>query len=155
MTNNDILRRLRYSFDFDDDKMIALFALGGGEMSRAQISDWLKKDDDPAYRKLSDQRLAIFLNGFITDRRGKKDGPQPEPENRLNNNLILRKLKIALNLKSEEMVEIFALAERKISPHEINAFFRKHTHPKYRLCQDQYLRNFLAGVQIKYRNLDE
>ncbi|MEL7534985.1 MAG: DUF1456 family protein, partial [Bacteroidota bacterium] len=40
---------------------------------------------------------------------------------------------------------------RHLSPHELSAFFRKHNHPKYRICKDQYLRNFLIGMQERYR----
>ena len=151
MTNNDILRRIRYTFDFNDSKMIAVFGLAEHQVTREQISDWLKKDDDPAYQKFSDIQLAIFLNGLINDKRGKKEGPQPEPEQRLNNNIIFRKLKIALNLKAEDILEIMDQAGLQISKHELSAFFRKPDHKHYRDCKDQILRNFLKGVQIKYR----
>ena len=67
MTNNGILRRIRYVFDFDDAKMIAIFGSGGSEVTRAQISDWLKKDDDPAYQNCGDTLLATFLNGLINE----------------------------------------------------------------------------------------
>ena len=80
MKNNDILRRLRYAFDFTDSKMISLFNLGGEEVTREEISDWLKKEDDPAFKSLHDIKLAVFLNGLINDRRGKKEGEQPKPE---------------------------------------------------------------------------
>jgi uncharacterized protein YehS (DUF1456 family) len=93
MTNNDILRRIRYIFDFNDSKMISVFGLAAHQITRGQISDWLKKDDDPGYQKCSDTQLAIFLNGLINDKRGKKEGPQPEPEQRLTNNIIFRKLR--------------------------------------------------------------
>ena len=92
MTNNDILRRIRYVFDFNDTKMIAIFALADYKVTREQISAWLKKDDDPDYKTCSDTQLAIFLNGLINHKRGKKDGPQPTPEKKLNNNIIFRKL---------------------------------------------------------------
>jgi uncharacterized protein YehS (DUF1456 family) len=91
MTNNDILRRLRYTFNYDDSKMIALFGLAELEVTRSQVSDWLKKEDDPAYQNCTDEQLAIFLNGLINDKRGKKEGPQPEPETLLTNNIIFRK----------------------------------------------------------------
>jgi len=64
MNNNDVLRRTRYTFNFDDSKMMAVFELGGLEVTRAEISDWLKKDDDPDYQKCSDRQLASFLNGL-------------------------------------------------------------------------------------------
>ena len=148
---NDILRRIRYAFDFDDSKMIALFGSADYQVTRAQISDWLKKDGDPAFQELSDTQLAIFLNGLINHKRGKKEGPQPVPETRLTNNMIFMKLKIALNLKAEDVLEILALAGLRISKHELSAFFRKPDNKHYRECKDQILRNFLKGLQLKYR----
>ena len=151
MTNNDVLRRIRYIFDFNDSKMIKIFGLADYQVTREQISDWLKKDDDPAFQECSDARLAIFLNGLINARRGKKEGPQPKPEQRLNNNIIFRKLKIALDLKAEDILKIMDLANACISKHELSAFFRKPGHKHYRDCKDQILRKFINGVQIKYR----
>jgi len=151
MNNNDVLRRIRYTFNFDDSKMMAVFGLGGLEVNRAEISDWLKKDDDPDYQKCSDQQLATFLNGLIVDKRGKKDGPQPEPEKQLSNNIIFRKLKIALNLQADEVLSLVNQADFRISKHELSAFFRKPGHKHYRECKDQVLRNFLKGMQLKYR----
>jgi len=87
--------------------------------------------------------------------RGKKEGAQPEPEDRLNNNIIFNKLKIALNLKAEDILKILALVDITISKHELSAFFRKKGHKHYRECQEQILRNFLHGIQIKYRDETE
>jgi uncharacterized protein YehS (DUF1456 family) len=151
MTNNDILRRIRYIFDLSDSKMIAIFNQADYEATREQISEWLKKDDDPAFKECSDTQLAIFLNGWINDKRGKREGAQPEPEKRLTNNIVFMKLRIALNLKAEDILEIMALANLRISKHELSAFFRKPGHKHYRECKDQILRNFLKGVQLKYR----
>jgi uncharacterized protein YehS (DUF1456 family) len=151
MTNNDILRRIRYTLDLGDDRMMAIFALADLQTSRAQVSDWLKKDDDPAFQALSDRRLAIFLNGLIIDRRGPNDRQGPDHENRLNNNLIFNKLKIAFDLKADSVLEIMELSGFHLSKHELSAFFRKPTHKNYRDCKDQVLRKFLQGLQIKYR----
>ena len=151
MTNNDILRRIRYIFDFDDSKMMILFRGADSKASRAEISDWLKQDDDPAYKNCNDARLAIFLDGLITEKRGKKEGVVRAPEKKLNNNIIFNKLKIALNLKAEDVLEILALADLRISKHELSAFFRKPGHKHYRECKDQFLRNFLQGLQKKHR----
>ncbi len=152
MTNNDVLRRIRYTFDFNDSKMIAIFGLADCTVTREEISDWLKKDDDPAYKACSDTQLATFLNGLINDKRGKKEGQQPEPEKRMTNNIIFKKLKIALNLKEEDILQIMAFADFSLSKHELSAFFRKAGHKNYRECKDQILRNFLQGVQFKYRD---
>lgn len=151
MTNNDILRRIRYAFDFSDSKMIAIFSLADHKASREQISAWLKKEDDPSYLSCSDTLLATFLNGLINHKRGKKEGVQPTPEKRLTNNIIFMKLKIALNLKAEDILEIMELANLRLSKHELSAFFRKPGHKHFRECKDQVLRNFIKGVQLKYR----
>ena len=150
MKNNDVLRRIRYTFNFDDSKMITIFGLAGLEVTRAEVSDWLKKEEDPEHRKLNDKQLAIFLNGLINDKRGKKDGPQPEPETTLNNNIIFRKLRIALNLQAEDVLKLVNQADFRMSKHELSAFFRKPGHKHYRECKDQVLRYFLKGVQTKY-----
>jgi len=151
MTNNDILRRLRYVFDFGDDTMIRLFGLGGVEVTRAQVSDWLKKEEDPAFEPCTDYELATFLNCFIVDRRGKRDGPTRAPEQHLSNNLILVKLKIALALVADDMMKIMTSTGYNLSKHELSAFFRKPGHKHYRKCLDQMLRNFLNGLQLKFR----
>ena len=152
MTNNDVLRRIRYTFDYSDSKMIALFDLGNHKVSRAQVSDWLKKDDDPAHKNCTDIQFASFLNGLIIDKRGKKEGPQPQPEKRLTNNIILRKLKIALDLHADDVLAIMGLAKLRISKHELSAFFRRPDHKHFRECKDQVLRSFLKGIQLKYRD---
>ena len=151
MTNNDILRRARYIFQFSDSKMIELFKLADYEVQTSNIHSWLKKLDDPLLVEISDRELAIFLNGLIIDKRGKREGPQPEPEEHLSNNMILRKLKIALNLKTDEILDMCASIDRKLGKHELSAFFRNPNHRSYRHCLDQYLRNFLNALQAKYR----
>lgn len=150
MTNNDILRRLRYTFDLNDNQVIEVFALAGLEVSRAEISDWLKKDDDPDYKPIYDPQLAVFLTGFIIQKRGKKEGEEPKSEKKLNNNIVFRKLKIALSLKDEDIIEILELVDFRMSKHELSAFFRNPTQNQYRPCKDQVLRNFIHGLQVKY-----
>lgn len=150
MTNNDILRRLRYTFDLNDNQVIATFALAGLEVSRAEMSDWLKKDDDPDYKPIYDPQLAIFLTGFIILKRGKKEGEDPKSEKKLNNNIVFRKLKIALSLKDEDIIEILELVDFRMSKHELSAFFRNPTQNQYRPCKDQVLRNFIHGLQVRY-----
>lgn len=151
MTNNDILRRIRYAFAWNDAKMIAVFGLAEHRVTAEQLSGWLKKEEEPGYQPCSDMELAIFLNGVINEKRGKKEGPQSPPEQRLTNNIIVRKLKIALNLRDDDMLAILALAEVRLSKHELSAFFRRPDHQHYRECHDQVLRGFLKGVALKYR----
>jgi uncharacterized protein YehS (DUF1456 family) len=154
VTNNDVLRRIRYILDLNDSKMMAIFALAELDVTRGQISDWLKKDDDPDYKNCSDVQIATFLNGLINERRGKREGEQPQPEKKINNNIIFRKLKIAFDLKDEDILEILLLADLRISKHELSAFFRRADHKHFRQCKDQILRNFLQGLQLMYRAED-
>ena len=155
MNQNDILRRIRYTFDLNDSKMISIFDQAGHQVTRAQVSGWLKSDDDPACQKCSDKQLAFFLNGLINDKRGKRDGPQLEPETSLSNNAVFMKLKIALNLKADDVIKILFLAGLKISKHELSAFSRRPGHKHYRECKNQMLRNFLKGLQLQYRPVPE
>ncbi len=151
MDNNDILRRIRYTFNFDDTKMMSIFASAGKNATREEISDWLKKEEDEAFQQCIDSDFALFLNGLINDKRGKREGAQPEPEKTLTNNIIFKKLKIALNLKDQDILDFMKLADFKIGKHELSALFRKPSHKNYRECKDQILRNFLKGAQVKYR----
>lgn len=149
MTNNEILRRIRYMFNFSDAKMIELFKLTDYDVTKTDVGNWLKKEEDPELVEITDKELSIFLNGLIIEKRGRREGASPEPETTLSNNMILMKLKIAFDLKAEDMLELFASEGKKISKHELSSFFRKSTHRSYRHCMDQYLRNFLNALQTK------
>ena len=151
MHNNDVLRRIRYILDLGDEAMIKTCASGGLVVDRALISQWLKKEEDEDYQKCKDIELASFLNGVINNLRGKREGEQPIPEKVLNNNIVLRKVMIAFNLKAEDVIALPALDELKLSKHELSAFFRKPGHKNYRPCKAQILRNCLMGLQLKLR----
>ena len=129
--------------------MIATFASADYEVSRAQISDWLKKDDHEDFKNILDYQLATFLNGLINSKRGRKDGEQPQAEKKINNNIVFKKLKIALNYRDEDILEIFETVDLRISKTELSAFFRNPKQNQYKACKDQFLRNFLQGLQIK------
>mgnify|MGYP006145301859 CR=1 FL=1 len=151
MENNDIIRRIRYIFDFNDSKMIELFGQGELEVTRTQISSWLKKEEDLGFNSIFDHELAAFLNGFIIEKRGKREGPPMVAEKSLTNNIVFRKLKIALNLKDEDILQLFQEVDLRVGKHELSALFRKPTQSQYRVCKDQFLRNFLQAIQKKYR----
>ena len=151
LTNNDVLRRVRYAFDYDDSTMITIFGKADCVVTRKEVSAWLKSEKDPDQELCSDRQLATFLNGLIIKLRGKKEGPQPQPEKFLTNNIILRKLKIALNLQADDMLELLKLSGLVISKHELSAFFRRPGNTHFQPCKDQALRNFLNGLRLKYR----
>ncbi|WAM53470.1 DUF1456 family protein [Vreelandella venusta] len=151
MTNNDIFRRIRYTFDLKDGTIVNIFSLADVSVSQAQVTAWLKKDEDDAFVTMKNRELAAFLNGFISFKRGKREGPQPVPEAQLNNNMVFQKLRIALNLKADDILAVFEQVGLPLSQHELSAFFRKPSHKNYRECKDQMLRNFLLGIQRQLR----
>ena len=151
MTHNDVLRRIRYIFDFDDNNMIEVFACADHAVNREQVCAWLKQETDPGFEELDDRQMAVFLNGFINARRGWREGAQPVPEDKLTNNMILMKLRIALELQSEDVLALLDETGLTFSKHELTALFRKPGHKHYRRCEDQVLRGFLKGLQMRMR----
>jgi uncharacterized protein YehS (DUF1456 family) len=147
MTNNDVLRRLRYTFNFTNTQMVEIFGLGALEVNEEQLLIWLKRDDEEGYKSCPDTTFAHYLNGLIVFKRGRKDDNPIPVEDKLNNNIILRKLKIAMNFQSDDIVRILDTANFRIGKSELSAFFRKPGHKHYRECKDQVLRNFIAGIQ--------
>lgn len=106
-----------------------------------------KKDDSPDFKSLSDVELALFLNGLINYKRGKKPGKQPPIETELQNNDVLKKVKIAYKLTSDQILKLFEQQGKTVSKNELSAFLRNPDQNQYRSLQDQYLRNFLTGLQ--------
>ena len=135
-------------FDFSDPVVLNIFKLGGYEASKPELVAWLSREEEPDFVLCEDEKLARFLNGLIIKNRG--DGT-PEPERVLTNNIVLRKLKIALNIQADDLLEMLKLNDFAISKHELSALFRRPDHKNYRLCLDQLLRNVLDGMEKHYR----
>jgi len=154
MIQNDILRRLRYALSINDPTMLAIFKHAGHTLDLPGLKNLLKKEEEAGYTVCSDRVLGAFLDGLIIHKRGKKEtGPvqanRPDPP--LTNNVILRKLRIALELKEDDMLDILKSAGVGISSSELSAFFRKTDHANFRECGDQFLRSFLKGLALRYR----
>ena len=155
MTKNDILRRVRYALNINDSTMIEIFKLSGHEIEQSGLINFLKKENEEDYVDCSDKVMGFFLDGLIFHKRGRqeiKPGQVKKAGPRLTNNAILKKLRIALELKEDDMVEILKLADIDISKSELTALFRKEGHRNYKECGDQFLRNFLKGLAIRFRD---
>lgn len=131
--------------------MLSLFKLGGYEGTKPELATWLAREEEPGYVLCEDEKLARFLNGLIIKNRGAKGDGIPEPETVLSNNIVLRKLKIALDLQADDLLGILKLNDFNLSKHELSALFRRPDHKNYRECLDQLLRNVLDGMEIHYR----
>lgn len=156
MTNNDFLRRLRYALNIKDNIMIEIFKLGNIDLKKEDVLNFLKKDIEEGFKKLNNQDLLAFLDGLITYNRGKKEEAEKPVEIKITknnlNNILLRKLRIALSFKSYDMIEVFSLGGIDISEGELSALFRKEGHSNYRECGDKYIRVFLKGLVEYYRD---
>ncbi|KKN13026.1 hypothetical protein LCGC14_1010560 [marine sediment metagenome] len=131
--------------------MLSIFKLGGYDAGKSDLAAWLAREEEPEFVLCEDEKLARFLNGLIIKNRGLKDDEAPEPERFLSNNMVLRKLKIALNLQADDLIRILELNEFTLSKHELSALFRRPDHKNYRECLDQLLRNILDGMEKRYR----
>ena len=160
MNNNDRLTRLRYALDIKNGQMVEIFELGGATVSTAEVKELLKKvettdKDVEEYEKICTNELfARFLNGLITSQRGASDREMPlELTDQNVNNLLLKKVKIALSLTSDDLLDILEEAGVSISNSELSAVLRKEGHRNYKPCGDRYARNFLKGLTLRYRDL--
>lgn len=154
MINNDVLRAIRYMLDLSDGKVVDIIHLAdpSASIGKEDVQAFLKKDDEPGYVECSNKVLAIFLDGLVFHRRGKDESRPPRPpEKRVTNNVVLKKLRVAFELKDVDMHEILDAAGFPISKPELSALFRQPDHKNFRLCGDQLLRIFLKGLTMRMR----
>ena len=154
MINNDVLRSIRYMLDLSDIKVVEITRLADAAfpLEKADVQAFLRKDDDPGYADCGDGVIAHFLDGLVIHCRGRNDSLPPRPvEKRVTNNVVLKKLRVAFELKDVDMHEVFASAGSPISKPELTALFRQPGHANYRPCGDQLLRYFLKGLTLRVR----
>lgn len=155
MTKNDILRRLRYALNISNYEMADIFKLAGHDIVETEILNLLKREDEDGYVECTGRELELFLDGLIIFKRGKKEKTDPGSpvriETGISNNTVLKKLRIALDFKEDDMLEIFSLGNFEINRPELTALFRKKGHKNYKVCGDQIMKKFLQGLTVRYR----
>jgi len=153
MANNEKLRSIRDALKLEEATMIQIFRAAGREVGQSTIASFLKTEDEDDYIPCSNPIMGFFLDGLIIHNRGKKEGspaPAEKPLAELSNNAILKKLRIALDLKEDDLAGIFKLAGIVLTKHELTALFRKPGHKHYKECTDQLLRGFIKGVALRF-----
>jgi len=151
MLNNDILRSLRYTLKTNNEGLVRILALAEVEATSAQIEGWMKKEEEDGFQRCPDIVLSSFLNGLIYDKRGRDESTPPlAAERRLNNNIVLKKLRIAFSLKTDDILAILTEQQFRISMPEITAMMRAPDHKNFRECGDQVLRYFLRGLATRH-----
>jgi uncharacterized protein YehS (DUF1456 family) len=154
MINNDVLRSIRYMLDLSDIKVVEIIRLADPAFpaEKADVQAFLKKEDEEGYAECSNRVLAHFLDGLVFYRRGRDESRPPRPvEKRVTNNVVLKKLRVAFELKDADMHRILVDAGFPVSKPELNALFRQPDHKNFRLCGDQLLRHFLRGLTLRLR----
>lgn len=147
MLNNDVMRSLRYILNVNDAKLAEITRLTGCEIPDSEAEAYLKKDDEAGFKPCPDRIMAHFLDGVVIYKRGKDESrPTPPIELPVTNNMVLKKLRVAFELKEDDMHAILKSVDFPVSKPELNALFRKAGHSNYRVCGDQLLRNFLKGL---------
>lgn len=152
MIHNDVLRSLRYMLDISDAKLAEITRTNGFDVSDADIASYLKKDEEEGFVRCPDEVIAHFLDGLVIFKRGRDESRPPLPvELPVTNNIILKKLRVAFELKEDDLHAILKAADFSVSKPELSALFRKVGNSNYRPCGDQLLRNFLKGLTLRVR----
>jgi uncharacterized protein YehS (DUF1456 family) len=147
MTNNTALRSLRYLLNITDAKVGEIIARGGGRASLPDLVAYLKKEEEPGYAECPHEIFAQFLDGLIIFKRGKDESrPLPPIEVPITNNIILKKIRVAFQLKDTDLIALIQKAGLSLTKTELTSFFRQTDHRNYRECHDQYLRNVIKGL---------
>jgi len=155
MKNNDLLRSIQHILNISDTTIADIFKLSHHEIDQATVSNFLKEEDEAGYLECANNLMILFLDGLITHRRGKSNdkpvaGKPIFPP--LTNNLIFKKLRIAFDLKEDDLIELMSLADYAVSKNELSAISRKPGHKHYRACSDDFLMALLAGLTFRQWN---
>ncbi|ELI2618923.1 DUF1456 family protein [Salmonella enterica] len=147
MLSNDILRSVRYILKANNTDLARILALGNVD---ATPEIWLRKEEEEGFQRCPDIVLSSFLNGLIYEKRGKDEAaPALTAERRINNNIVLKKLRIAFSLKTDDILAILTGQLFRVSMPEITAMMRAPDHKNFRECGDQFMRYFLRGLAAR------
>ena len=152
MARNELLRSMCDALEMDDATTIKVFNYAGRPVGLSTVTALKLSEDQENYIPCSDPVLGFFLDGLIIHFRGQREGklsPADNPSAALTNNAILKKLRIALDLKEDDLIGILKLAGIDVSKHELTALFRKPGHKHYKECNDTFLKDFLKGISLR------
>ncbi len=149
MKPGEIIRALKDALNLNRRQIQHIYELEEFPITLERLDTILKKRSKKNSANATYEELGVFLDGLISYKRGKSQTATPE-DVVLDNNLILKKIRAALNLKEYEIAIIFELADYKISKSTIKDMFRSNTHPKFKECSNKTLQAFLEGLEEFY-----
>jgi len=161
MNNNDRLRYLSNALALTQEEMIEIFSLGGltvtaeqMELLRTAIPEE-EVEETVAVEKCDYPTLESFLNGYVTFKRGEPTTTTGESEKRPLtmtgknvNNVMIKKLKVALSLSNEDLIDMFEEAGMSLTKGELTPIFRKEGHKHYKKCSDRMIMTLIDGIGI-------
>lgn len=140
-----VIKEIKEALGLSNSDILKIYKSEDFEIDESRLESILKKGN------ATYEELGVFLDGLIRVLRG--ESPKrvdDDAEIVLDNNLIIKKLKVALNLKSIDIEMIFNLSDYTISKSKIKDIFRSPTHPKYKECSNEVLKAFLEGLDEFY-----
>lgn len=155
ISTNEIFYRIHKALNLSIDEMLKAYTLEEYKMEASHLEALLKRHKDDGFMLCSYEELGVFLDGFVTLKRGPSPKKKSEEAVELTNNLILKKLRIALELKEAETEIIFGLAEVELSKQQLASLFRKEGHKNFKACSDELLMSFLEGLDEFYYTGEE
>lgn len=153
MTNNEVMKSVRYTLEIKNKEVLQMIQSGGVELTILDVVNLLKNEEDEGYLGCSAKTIHAFLDGLILQRRGPSDGPAKKfPTSTIDNNTILRKLRIAFEMRDTDLIATIESVGLRISKSELSSLFRAPSHKHFMKCGDQFLRNFLKGLTHRFRS---
>jgi len=147
---NEILYKTTKALDLNNKKIIEIYSMGNYNMLPLHLENLLKKSQDDGFEICSYEELGTFIDALIIFKRGKSSKKRDDEVIELTNNLILKKLRIALELKESEIEIIFGLADIELTKQQLSSLFRNENNKNFKLCSDELLISFLDGLNEFY-----
>ena len=147
---NEILYKIVKALNLDNKMVLEIYSLANYNISDLEIESILKRKQDDGFRACSYEELGAFLDGLITFKRGESSKKSSDEVVELTNNLILKKLRIALELKESEVEIIFSLSDVELTKQQLSSLFRKVSNKNFKLCSDELMLAFLDGLDEFY-----
>ncbi|TCL07023.1 MULTISPECIES: DUF1456 family protein [Sodalis] len=152
MMNNDVLRSVRYMLNLHNEQLLGILALAECVITPQQMAGFVKKEEEEGYAPCPDMVMGCFLHGLVIHKRGRDETmPEAKIERKITNNIILKKLRVAFSLKTNDLQDILQSQDFRLSLPEVTAMLRSPGHKNYRVCGDQVLRYFLKGLAARLR----
>ena len=138
--------------ELNNQKVVEICLSAGCLVTIDEMYEFMTSEDEEGFVRCPDEVLAYFLNGVIMYKRGKDESrPAPPIEVPVNNNQVMKKLRVAFQLREEDMLEVIQSSGFKFSKNELSAVLRKQGQGNYRECGDQALRHFLKGLTMRVK----